>query len=344
MKFSRVYAIAAVAVFVFAAAGIAFYASGDQIAPETGTSYDRDLLAGATYTYSPTYNVTSGLTMTLSGTASAWLNKSGTSPNFTISGTAPTNFSGDSATYDLLITVNTTHPNQTATQSIHFTVYKVLTVGTTTSDIIFEGDSVSITSTTNMSSGVVFSSSDLPAGLTCSNDGTISGTVTRTYSGSSDYETITSHVRGTHSASNQVKEYTITFTMYKSLVLSVDTEGYAVKGTSLSTVFEDADSGSFDNVSSNLSSGMSYSATVKVGSGSAVNATGASNAQSGIYVDASTGAILGTPSASGDYTIVITGMHSASGQPSVSKTVTLHVVDPMGFTSAPSGEIFGVEA
>ncbi|MBQ7701200.1 MAG: hypothetical protein IJT54_02225 [Candidatus Methanomethylophilaceae archaeon] len=299
-----------------------------------GQTYDRVLVEGDSYSYSPTFNVTMGLTVAVSGTAADWLSVSGNATSgYTISGTAPSvSTSGGSQSFVLNVTATTTHPTQTATQTINFTVYDTLTVsGSKTSDIIYTGDTVSATSSSNFT-GVTYSMTNAPAGISINaSTGAISGTVSETHTGDGDSKTITSTVTATHAASYQSKSYTITFTMYKTVTLSGDTVAYAIKGTDLGTVMENASSGDFAQVSANVGN-ISYTATINNS-----NATGTSNKVSGMYVD-SNGAINGLPSASGDFTVVITAHHSISGQ-SATKTITLHAVEPLGFSNVPSGNI-----
>ena len=161
--------------------------------------------------------------------------------------------------------------------------------------------------------------------------GAISGTVTETYTGSGDSKTITSTVTATHAASYQSKSYTITFTMYKTFSVAGDTTAYAIKGTDLGTTFENASSGAFGQPSANIG-GVTYTGTIN-----GTNASGSTHKVSGMYVDTD-GSIKGLPSASGDFTVVITASHAADGQ-STSKTVTLHAVEPLGFSNVPSGNI-----
>ncbi len=317
--------------------------------PQTGQSYDYSVVEGQHVSYSPTFNVTTGLTLSLSGTAvSAFgFTKTGTSPNFTISGTAPAvSVNGGTASYSLTITATTSRPAQTATQTINFTVYDRMTAVPSVDQMgVYNGKTISaITTTCNYNSGVTYTLSYAPAGLSISSAGQISGTVTESFtSTTADKKTMTATVIATHAVSKQSVRYSVSFDVYKALSLSGDSAAYAVKGTALSVKMEDDTGGVFDQVSDNMVTANAVTYTGKIGT---TDITGSSHASNGIYVDSSTGAIVGTPSTvnyDAGYTIVLTATHAASGQ-TASKNVVLHVQDVTGFTSLPSGSIIVTEA
>ena len=82
---------------------------------------DVRMIGGETWTYTPTTNMTSVLS--ISGTATSWVSLT----SGTVSGTAPTNTSVGQ-TYDLTITASTSDPNQNVTQTVTFTVDPPITM------------------------------------------------------------------------------------------------------------------------------------------------------------------------------------------------------------------------
>ena len=57
--------------------------TGVEADTNNGQTYDRVLVEGDTYTYLPTFNVTMGLTVAVSGTAATWLSVIGNAPSGT---------------------------------------------------------------------------------------------------------------------------------------------------------------------------------------------------------------------------------------------------------------------
>lgn len=83
---------------------------------------DVRMIGGETWTYTPTTDMVSVLS--LSGTATSWVSLS---EGGVVSGTAPTDTSVGQ-TYDLTITASTSDPNQNATQTVTFTVDPQITM------------------------------------------------------------------------------------------------------------------------------------------------------------------------------------------------------------------------
>lgn len=95
---------------------------------------DVRMIGGETWTYTPTTNMTSVLS--ISGTATSWVSLT----SGTVSGTAPTNTSVGQ-TYDLTITASTSDPNQNATQTVSFTVDPPITLTVPKDPWIFQSGS-----------------------------------------------------------------------------------------------------------------------------------------------------------------------------------------------------------
>lgn len=99
------------------------------------THADVRMIGGETWTYTPTTNMTSVLS--ISGTATSWVSLSGG----VVSGTAPTNTSVGQ-TYDLTITASTSDPNQNVTQTVTFTVDPQITLTAPATETIQYGTDV----------------------------------------------------------------------------------------------------------------------------------------------------------------------------------------------------------
>jgi len=299
-------------------------------ADTSGKTYNVGIVEGGAYAYTPTFSL-SGVSLALSGTAAAWLTVS----DGVISGTAPAvSTAGSTATYDLTITATTTKPTQTAVQYIHFTVYDTETFSMSKSSLnIYKGQTdVSITASNSYSSGVVYTASNLPGGLSVnSSTGKITGTVTE--DGSVGGTTKKATITAKHTASGQSKTYQITFKCFAKLaqntagVNSNGTDLYVVNGEDVTTSTSNAD---YNKVVSNITSGVTYA--LKSGS----------SMPSGLTLN-SNGTVTGSSTAMGDTTVTVVATHTATGQ-TAECTLTVHSVAKLAFDSVPTGGIVATAA
>lgn len=282
----------------------------DDVLAASGDTYAVGLVEGTAYEYTPTFNL-SNVTVTLSGTAASWLSVSGNK----ISGTAPAvSTSGTTASYDLVIKATTTQPTQEAYQNIQFTVYDTLTVSGSASTVnTFVGGTVNVTSSANYSSGVTFSATGLPAGVSINaSTGKITGSPTAAGNTSA---TITA----SHLASGQTKTYSVAFKVSAEIAVSSGTDMYVVNGQEITV---DPSHMDYYKLTSNLSG-----VTFELKSGDVT----------GITVN-SDGTITGTPTSMGSIDIVITATETATGQ-STDFELTMHIVSKLSFDSVPTGGI-----
>lgn len=272
---------------------------------------DVRMIGGETWTYTPSVNVASVLS--ISGTATAWVSLTGG----TVSGTAPTNTTVGQ-TYDLTITADSTQPSQTVTQTVTFTVDPQITItassasqnilyGTGSVDIIssnFEDGTRSIYSLTGTAGYTVN-----PVNGVISYSNPNSGTVTVT--ASSPY-TYTSGATNTAST-------TITFDVTGRLSASVSGTLYLVTGKTVPNTPAEAVTLTHNDVGSGT-----YTWTV----------TGTNN--SGVTV-ASDGTLGGTPGAIGTYAVTVTCTSVVDGvTQTADATLNIVIVAVLVFTSFPS--------
>ena len=272
---------------------------------------DVRLIGGETWTYTPSTNISS--VVSISGTATAWVSLTGG----TVSGTAPTNTSVGQ-TYDLTITANSTQPSQTATQTVTFTVDPQITVtassasqtilyGTGSVDIIssnYEDGTRSIYSLTGVSG---YSVNAVSGVISYSNPD--NGAVTITASSPYTYTS-----GATNSAST-----TVTFDVQG--ILSASTSGtlYLVTGKTVPNTPAEAVT-------------LSHS---DVGTGTYTWAVTGANT-SGVTV-ASDGTIGGTPGAIGTYAVTVTCTSVVGGNTQTADTtLNIVIVAVLAFTSSPA--------
>lgn len=307
----KAFAIISVALVMMSACVMIIPAASDDVdAATAGSTYRVGLVEGSSYSYKPTYNL-SNVTTTLSGTAADWL----TITNGTISGTAPSvSASGGTSSYDLTIKATTTNPYQEAYQYISFTIYDTLTVsGSATSVKTYVGGSVNVASNSNFSDSHVWSMTGAPKGISInSSTGVISGTPT-------EAGTKTATITGKHSASGQVKTYTVTFNVTGVLSVTSASDMYAINGVELPI---DSTHPNYYKLTSNFS-GITFALSKGTISGVTVN---------------SDGTITGTPASMGDIVLTITATDGSTGQ-TVSFDLTVHIVSKLSFDSVPTGGI-----
>ena len=278
--------------------------------------YSIVLVEGDSWSYTPEYTISSGVTTTVSGSAASWpLTVSGG----TISGTAP-QVDGQSQVYDLTIKATSQQPYQEAFQYVEFTVWNTLAVSGTSSVDTFVGGSVNLTSQSNLS-GVEWSISGAPAGITI-NEST--GAVTGTVTGAN--QTYQATVTATHAASGQTDTYGIAFDVSASLQVTSEDIFYAVNGEALPSSSDDPN---WYQLTSNIS-GVTY-AIESIEGGSITEE------QLGIQL-AADGTFSGTPLLMDDISMVVTATETATGQ-SVDFDLTLHIAPDLAFVGLPTGGI-----
>lgn len=321
-------AIGAVAILLCACFCAVTFTDGSSADDTTGQTYNVGLVEGAAYSYTPSVNL-SGATITLAGTAAAWL----TVTNGVISGTAPSvSQSGGTATYDLTIKADTVRPTQHAEQYIYFTVYDALT-GTFTVDNsnTYVGDTPVFTVGSNFS-GVTYALSGAPAGLTInSSTGVISGKITG--DGTTGGKSYTPKVTITHLASGQTIQKTLNMKVFSAIAQNnsgVNSNGkdlYVINGTAVTT---DASNADYNKLVCNITSGVTFA--LKSGS----------TMPSGLTLN-SNGTVTGTSTAMGPTTVTAVATHTASGQ-TCECTMTITSVAKLSFDSVPTGGIVATAA
>ena len=278
--------------------------------------YSIVLVEGDSWSYTPEYTISTGVTTTVSGSAASWpLIVSGG----TISGTAP-QVDGQSQTYDLTIKATSQKPYQEAYQYVEFIVWNTLAVSGTSSVDTFVGGSVNLTSQSNLS-GVEWSISGAPSGISINKStGAITGTVTGAN------QSYGATVTAIHAASGQTDIYGITFDVSASLQVTSEDVFYAVNGEALPSSSDDPN---WYQLTSNLS-GVTFAInTIEGGS--------ISEEQLGIQL-AADGTFSGTLLLMDDISMVITATETATGQ-SVDFDLTLHIVPDLAFVGLPTGGI-----
>lgn len=273
---------------------------------------DVRMIGGETWTYTPTTNMTSVLS--ISGTATSWVSLSGG----VVSGTAPTNTSVGQ-TYDLTITASTSDPNQNVTQTVTFTVDPQITLtapasytvqyGTDTSNVLgsnFEDGTRNIYSitggtatgfTVNAATGVL--GWDNPAA------GTITFTATSPYA----------YTSGTTNTATATVDVTVT----GILTASVSGTLYLVTGKTVPNTLAEAVTLNHNDV----------------GTGTYTWAVVGTN-NSGVTV-ASDGTLGGTPGNVGTYAVTVrcTSVVGSTTQ-TADTTLNIVIVQVLAFTSSPS--------
>lgn len=273
---------------------------------------DVRMIGGETWTYTPTTNMTSVLS--ISGTATSWVSLT----SGTVSGTAPTNTSVGQ-TYDLTITASTSDPNQNVTQTVTFTVDPQITLtapatytvsyGTDVADILasnFQGGGRSIYSITG-GTATGFSVGAVNGAVEWANptSGTVIFTATSPY-------TYTSGATNTASATMDV-------TVTGILTASVSGTLYLVTGKVVPNTPAEAVTLSHNNV----------------GTGTYTWAVVGTN-NSGVTV-ASDGTLGGTPGNVGTYAVTVrcTSVVGSTTQ-TADTTLNIVIVQVLAFTSMPS--------
>ncbi|MBR1888609.1 MAG: putative Ig domain-containing protein [Candidatus Methanomethylophilus sp.] len=329
MKSSMLAAVSVLSVVLLIGAGLTVLNFDNaEAADTTGQTYNVGLVEGATYSYTPSVNL-SGATITLAGTAATWL----TVTNGVISGTAPAvSQSGGTATYDLTIKADTTKPTQHAEQYINFTVYDALT-GTFTVDNsnTYVGDTPVFTVGSNFS-GVTYSLSGAPAGLTInSSTGVISGKITG--DGTTGGKSYTAKVTINHLASGQSIQKSLSLKVFSAIAQNnsgVNSNGkdlYVINGTAVTTDSSNAD---YNKLVCNITSGVTFA--LKSGS----------TMPSGLSLN-SNGTVTGTSTAMGASTVTAVATHTASGQ-TCECSLTITSVAKLSFDSVPTGGIVATAA
>ena len=273
---------------------------------------DVRMIGGETWTYTPTTNMTSVLS--ISGTATSWVSLT----SGTVSGTAPTNTSVGQ-TYDLTITASTSDPNQNATQTVTFTVDPQITMvapatytvtyGTDVADILgsnFQGGGRSIYSITG-GTATGFSVGAVNGAVEWTNptSGTVIFTATSPY-------TYTSGATNTASATMDV-------TVTGILTASVSGTLYLVTGKTVPNTPAEAVTLNHNDV----------------GSGTYTWAVVGTN-NSGVTV-ASDGTLGGTPGNVGTYAVTVRCTSVVGGTTQTADTtLNIVIVQVLAFTSSPS--------
>ena len=273
---------------------------------------DIRMIGGETWTYTPTTNMTSVLS--ISGTATSWVSLT----SGTVSGTAPTNTSVGQ-TYDLTITASTSDPNQNVTQTVSFTVDPQITITAPATETIQYGTDVGDWLGSNFEDGTRniysitggtatgFTVSGTTAIVEWSNPtpGTIIFTATSPY-------TYTSGATNTASATTIVEVNGI-------LTVSVSGTLYLVTGKTVPNTPAEAVTLNHNDVGTGT-----YTWTV-VGTNT-----------SGVTV-ASDGTLGGTPGAVGTYTVTVrcTSVVGSTTQ-TADTTLNIVIVQVLAFTSSPS--------
>ena len=327
MKHGYIAAVSVLSVVLMLGAGLAVLNIDNSEAADTsGKTYNVGLVEGATYSYTPSFSI-SNVSISLSGTAASWLSVT----NGTISGTAPSvSESGKTSTYALTITATTTKPTQQVQQFINFTVYDTLSGTLSVSNgNSYVGGTPSFTDSCNYSSGVTYSLSGAPSGITInSSNGVISGSVTGDSSGTVSGKDYTVKVTMKHTASGQTITKQVSLKVFSKLaqntagVNSNGTDLYVVNGSSVPTASSDVD---YNKVVSNITSGVTYSLKSN------------NSLPSGLTLN-SNGTVTGTCTAMGDKTVTIIGTQTSTGQ-TAEHTFTVHCVAKLSFDSVPTGGI-----
>ena len=273
---------------------------------------DVRMIGGETWTYTPTTNMTSVLS--ISGTATSWVSLT----SGTVSGTAPTNTSVGQ-TYDLTITASTSDPNQNATQTVTFTVDPQITLtapasytvqfGTDTSNVLgsnFEDGTRNIYSITGgTATGFTVNAATGVLGW----DNPVAGTIT--FTATSPY-TYTSGATNTASATMDV-------TVTGILTASVSGTLYLVTGKTVPNTPAEAVTLNHNDV----------------GSGTYTWAVVGTNT-SGVTV-ASDGTLGGTPGNIGTYAVTVRCTSVVGGTTQTADTtLNIVIVQVLAFTSMPS--------
>ena len=273
---------------------------------------DVRMIGGETWTYTPTTNMTSVLS--ISGTATSWVSLT----SGTVSGTAPTNTSVGQ-TYDLTITASTSDPNQNAMQTVTFTVDPQITMvapatytvsyGTDADDILgsnFLGGGRSIYSITGgTATGFAVGAVDGIVEWINPTPGTVIFTATSPY-------TYTSGATNTASATMDV-------TVTGVLSASVSGTLYLVTGKTVPNTPAEAVTLSHSDVGTGT-----YTWTV-VGTNT-----------SGVTV-ASDGTLGGTPGNVGTYAVTVRCTSVVDGTTQTADaTLNIVIVQVLAFTSSPS--------
>lgn len=296
-----------------------YVTDGHDIEEETHTIYVTDythadvrMIGGETWTYTPSTNMTSVLS--ISGTATSWVSLT----SGTVSGTAPTNTSVGQ-TYDLTITASTSDPNQNVTQTVTFTVDPQITLtapatytvqfGTDTSNVLgsnFEDGTRNIYSITGgTATGFTVNAATGVLGWNNPSAGTI------TFTAASPY-TYTSGATNTATA-------TVDVTVTGILTASVSSTLYLVTGKTVPNTPAEAVTLNHNDV------GVGTYTWAVVGTNN-----------SGVTV-ASDGTLGGTPGAVGSYTVTIrcTSVVGSTTQ-TADTTLNIVIVQVLAFTSLPS--------
>ena len=273
---------------------------------------DVRMIGGETWTYTPTTNMTSVLS--ISGTATSWVSLT----SGTVSGTAPTNTSVGQ-TYDLTITASTSDPNQNVTQTVTFTVDPQITLtapasytvqfGTDTSNVLasnFQGGGRSIYSITGgTATGFTVNAATGVLGW----DNPVAGTII--FTATSPY-TYTSGATNTASA-------TMNVTVTGILTASVSGTLYLVTGKTVPNTPAEAVTLNHNDV----------------GSGTYTWAVVGTNT-SGVTV-ASDGTLGGTPGNVGTYAVTVRCTSVVGGTTQTADTtLNIVIVQVLAFTSSPS--------
>lgn len=273
---------------------------------------DVRMIGGETWTYTPTTNMTSVLS--ISGTATSWVSLT----SGTVSGTAPTNTSVGQ-TYDLTITASTSDPNQNATQTVTFTVDPQITLtapasytvqfGTDTSNVLgsnFEDGTRNIyTITGGTATGFTVNAATGVLGWNNPAAGTITFTATSPY-------TYTSGATNTATATMDV-------TVTGILTASVSGTLYLVTGKVVPNTPAEAVTLNHNDV----------------GSGTYTWAVVGTNT-SGVTV-ASDGTLGGTPGNVGTYAVTVRCTSVVGGTTQTADTtLNIVIVQVLAFTSLPS--------
>lgn len=273
---------------------------------------DVRMIGGETWTYTPTTNMTSVLS--ISGTAASWVSLT----SGTVSGTAPTNTSVGQ-TYDLTITASTSDPEQNATQTVTFTVDPQITLtapasytvqfGTDTSNVLgsnFEDGTRNIYSITGgTATGFTVNAATGVLGWNNPAAGTITFTATSPY-------TYTSGATNTATATMDV-------TVTGILTASVSGTLYLVTGKVVPNTPAEAVTLNHNDV----------------GSGTYTWAVVGTNT-SGVTV-ASDGTLGGTPGNVGTYAVTVRCTSVVGGTTQTADTtLNIVIVQVLAFTSSPS--------
>ena len=298
-------AVAVLMACVFAPCLMVFSDNGSDAAAAT---YGVTVVEGETYVYETSFNL-EGVTVSVSGSAAEFTTVDG----LTVTSVIPEY--GENNAYVLNITGSKTKPTQSVTQTINFTVVDTLAVSGTEAANIAVGKAYTHAAPVSNIAGVVWSASNLPAGLSINaSTGVISGTPTSA-------DDVTATVTATHAVRDgktQTDSFQIAFTASEKVQITSEAEVFAIRGTAVPTDVSNPD---YWKAEANIA-GVTFQA---------------SGLPEGITM-AADGSITGTASVSGEYDVTVTVTETATGQ-TAQMTVTFTVVDPIGFTSVPTGGI-----